>query len=178
MEILCVAKDASSLIRPCVDCGTRTGRFCDGIPRDYGAFIDCFAADRCPSEQWETNQRTPLCSTCDEAFDLCHFCRENRSELRPCLDCGLVTARMCPGIPNDEFPPNEFVFFGCVAADRSPNELWLPNDLTPLCRACRVELNMCHFCRGEHWCTPPAHRGERCQRISIQLEGEELDEYE
>jgi len=50
---------------PCVDCGTCTGRFCD-----Y-----CFAADRLPAQRWDFGQPTPLCSTCDEAWDMCKYCR-------------------------------------------------------------------------------------------------------
>ena len=56
---------AMGLIRPCVDCGLMTGRFCD-----Y-----CNAADRLPDEEWAPNQATPLCSQCDNNHDKCHFCR-------------------------------------------------------------------------------------------------------
>ena len=53
------------LLRPCVDCGLITGRFCD----------HCRAADRLPGEAWADGQRTPLCSHCDNKHDACHFCR-------------------------------------------------------------------------------------------------------
>ena len=59
----------NDFFRPCVDCGKRTGRFCDGIRGD------CFAASRVPSEMWNPGQRTPLCSLCDNLYDACHFCR-------------------------------------------------------------------------------------------------------
>ena len=64
MQILAVG-DPSMLCRPCVDCGVKTGRFCD-----Y-----CYAADRVPSEEWADGQMTPLCSRCDNFHDMCHFCR-------------------------------------------------------------------------------------------------------
>ena len=57
--------DSATLIRPCVDCGLWTGRFCDC----------CLASDRMPEEQWAEGQLTPLCSTCDNKHDMCHFCR-------------------------------------------------------------------------------------------------------
>jgi hypothetical protein len=53
----------------CVDCGIRTGNFCDGE--------DCTAAKRIPSEKWRSKVwRTALCSTCDDNNGgLCHYCR-------------------------------------------------------------------------------------------------------
>ena len=54
------------LVRPCVDCGLITGRFCDF----------CLAEERCPTEVWCENQMTPLCSKCEEKHDKCHFCRK------------------------------------------------------------------------------------------------------
>ena len=70
-EILCGSDEPAMLVRPCVDCGLITGRFCDG-PRlsPTGRYIDCFAADRCPTERWAQGQRTPLCSRCDWAHGL------------------------------------------------------------------------------------------------------------
>ena len=67
MDILCFG-DATTLIRPCVDCGLRTGGYCD----------DCFAAERMPNEHWADGQHTPLCSRCDNEHDRCHFCRGMR----------------------------------------------------------------------------------------------------
>ena len=64
MEVLAWG-DEKMLIRPCVDCGLMTGRYCDW----------CHAADRCPNEQWAKGQMTPLCSYCDNKLDACHFCR-------------------------------------------------------------------------------------------------------
>ena len=65
MEIL-AGGDAEVLCRPCVDCGVRTGSFCDF----------CEAADRIPSEEWAEGQMTPLCTICDRIHDECHFCRD------------------------------------------------------------------------------------------------------
>ena len=64
MEVLAFG-DEQMLIRPCVDCGLYTGRYCDF----------CRAEDRLPNEVWATNQCTPLCSSCDNTHDCCHFCR-------------------------------------------------------------------------------------------------------
>ena len=64
MEVLAWG-DEKMLVRPCVDCGLMTGRYCDW----------CRAADRCPNEQWADGQMTPLCSYCDNMHDACHFCR-------------------------------------------------------------------------------------------------------
>ena len=55
--------------RPCVDCGVSTGNFCDGF------FDDCFAALRLPDETWGENQRTPLCTQCEQKLTRCKFCR-------------------------------------------------------------------------------------------------------
>ena len=52
------------LVRPCVDCGQWTGRYCD-----Y-----CLAKDRLPNETWCGNQHTPLCSQCENEREACHFC--------------------------------------------------------------------------------------------------------
>ena len=49
MEILASGTE-EQLIRPCVDCGMWTGRFCD-----Y-----CLAADKLPDEEWVEGQMTPL----------------------------------------------------------------------------------------------------------------------
>ena len=69
LQALAVGTQAE-LCRPCVDCGLFTGCYCDG--NDWG---ECFAADRVPQEHWANNQRTPLCTTCDRRFGMCHFCR-------------------------------------------------------------------------------------------------------
>ena len=69
MQVLAYAETAEEeeLLRnsSCVDCGRRTGSFCDF----------CKAADRLPNQRWVANQQTPLCSVCDQAHDACHFCR-------------------------------------------------------------------------------------------------------
>ena len=64
MEVL-ASGDIDMLCRPCVDCGQKTGRFCG----------HCLAVDRVPAEQWAPGQHTPLCSTCDNLRDMCHYCR-------------------------------------------------------------------------------------------------------
>ena len=64
MEVLAFGSE-SLLCRPCVDCGVKTGRFCDF----------CYAADNVPSERWAEGQRTPFCSKCDNEHEECHFCR-------------------------------------------------------------------------------------------------------
>jgi hypothetical protein len=51
--------------RPCVDCGRRTGCFCD----------HCYAAVRDPYALWLPDQPTPLCTDCDREHAACHFCR-------------------------------------------------------------------------------------------------------
>ena len=53
------------LTRPCVDCGLTTGSFCDF----------CFAKDRMPEDVWAEGQRTPFCTRCDGAHEMCHYCR-------------------------------------------------------------------------------------------------------
>ena len=69
MQVLAFAETAEEeeLLRnsSCVDCGRRTGSFCDF----------CKAADRLPNQRWAANQHTPLCTVCDRAHDACHFCR-------------------------------------------------------------------------------------------------------
>jgi len=64
MEVLAFG-DMETLCRPCVDCGRRTGRFCD----------HCLAKWRIPTEQWHSGQHTPFCSYCEELHDRCRFCR-------------------------------------------------------------------------------------------------------
>ena len=53
------------LDRPCVDCGKKTGSFCD-----Y-----CRAADRVPDELWADSRRMPLCTRCERRELACHYCR-------------------------------------------------------------------------------------------------------
>ena len=61
---------------------------------------------------------------------------------RPCVDCGLATGSFCDY---------------CRAADRLPDELWVHNQMTPLCSHCDNKYGACHFCRGQLWCVPPSH---------------------
>ena len=53
--------DENMLARPCVDCGLKTGCFCD----------HCQACDRCPKEEWADGQMTPLCTNCDTTQITC-----------------------------------------------------------------------------------------------------------
>ena len=67
MEVIAVAEEGQEhlLLRPCVDCGLRTGCFCDW----------CLAIDRFPDEEWVPGQHTPLCTVCDQRHNRCHLCR-------------------------------------------------------------------------------------------------------
>ena len=96
---------------------------------------------------------------CPEAIDPWPFWHEpigraqknppTQDELcRACVDCGLYTGCYCDG--ND--------WGECFAADRMPREHWANNQRTPLCTACDRRFSMCHFCRGQLWAVPPAHR--------------------
>ena len=69
-------------------------------------------------------------------------------ELRPCVDCGLMTRSfcttfMCPWL--------------CFAENWIPSEHWAPWQQTPFCTHCERKFEGCHFCRGEAWCTPFTH---------------------
>ena len=57
-----------SFLRPCVDCGMLTMRFCETR--------GCIAVRWCPSEEWNLSQLTPHCQTCEAKFEKCHFCRK------------------------------------------------------------------------------------------------------
>ena len=66
------------LFRPCVDCGRKTGNYCEtpiqvGHAEAQGG--KCFAKDRVPSEHWAIGQKTPLCTFCENIHGSCHFCR-------------------------------------------------------------------------------------------------------
>ncbi len=63
---------ADELCRPCVECGLKTGNYCDGTAENLGM---CLAAMRVPSESWASGQRTPLCTRCEDRVELCRFCR-------------------------------------------------------------------------------------------------------
>ena len=54
------------LYRPCVDCGRRTGNFCEN---------DCLARRWLPDQEWAKGQITPQCTDCELKFTYCHFCR-------------------------------------------------------------------------------------------------------
>ena len=69
LQVLAVG-DEKMLCRPCVDCGTRTGRFCDGHGKG-----ECYAANRLPDQEWADGQLTPLCRKCEDKWRMCHWCR-------------------------------------------------------------------------------------------------------
>ena len=58
--------DVEMLFRPCVDCGLYTGSYCD-----Y-----CMAEHRDPTGVYAEGQMTPLCSSCDNKYGECRYCRE------------------------------------------------------------------------------------------------------
>ena len=68
---------ADDFLRPCVDCGERTGNFCE-TPTQQGSEHwqggVCLAETWVPSEGWAEKQRTPLCTRCEGARGACHFC--------------------------------------------------------------------------------------------------------
>ena len=66
------------LLRPCSDCGRRTGNFCETrLQKDKQRWQGgvCLAAVTVPSEVWAKDQRTPLCTSCEEKHGACRFCR-------------------------------------------------------------------------------------------------------
>ena len=67
------AGDPETLCRPCVDCGLKTGYFCDGAELEGG--FACIASDRIPAETWCDGQRTPFCRPCEDKMVSCNFCR-------------------------------------------------------------------------------------------------------
>ena len=70
--------DATTLYRPCADCGRRTGNFCETMIQQGAALWQggvCMACDRMPDEQWAAGQRTPLCRKCEDHAGACHYCR-------------------------------------------------------------------------------------------------------
>jgi len=54
LEVPCTSSDNSTLFRPCVNCGKRTGNFCDGAFRRR----PCLAAYYIPSEKLAQGQST------------------------------------------------------------------------------------------------------------------------
>ena len=68
---------AGDFARPCVDCGERTGNFCETPAQQGYEFWQggvCLAETWVPSEDWAENQRTPLCTRCEGARGACHYC--------------------------------------------------------------------------------------------------------
>ena len=80
-EALCVG-DADQLLQPCVDCGRVTGNFCETTLQQGHALWQggsCFVADHVRGSDWAPNQRTPLCTECEERHGACRFCRKVHS---------------------------------------------------------------------------------------------------
>ena len=72
------ASDKDTLCRPCVDCGRRTGNFCETLRQAGHAYWQggiCLAETWIPTERWAEGQRTPLCTPCEEKLGACRFCR-------------------------------------------------------------------------------------------------------
>ena len=70
--------DYNILCGPCVDCGLKTGNYCETLLQTGEALWQggtCLARLRVPSEYWEEFQRTPLCTKCENKYGACHFCR-------------------------------------------------------------------------------------------------------
>lgn len=68
----------------------------------------------------------------------------------PCVDCGLNTGSWCDG------RVRVGIFdISCRAAHRVPTNKWMPNQGTPHCNECTWTYEICHFCRGASWATPP-----------------------
>ena len=61
MQVQCFGSK-NTLYRPCVDCGRRTGNFCE---------LECQAKDRMPLEFWNDGQCTPHCTECERRYDYC-----------------------------------------------------------------------------------------------------------
>ena len=70
LEVLCPADDPNTFFRACVNCGKRTGNYCDGASWRNA----CLAAYCIPSEESAQGQSTLLCNACETRFSLCRFC--------------------------------------------------------------------------------------------------------
>ena len=73
LTVLAMSDGSIDLNRGCVDCGLRTGNFCDGQELQGGR--PCLAAERMPNDVWCAGQRTPFCTNCESRYGLCRFCR-------------------------------------------------------------------------------------------------------
>eukprot|EP01050_Picozoa_sp_SAG11_P010402 SAG11_NODE_1038_length_6076_cov_4.857454_9_plen_109_part_00 len=68
------------LFRPCEWCGLRTGNFCETLTAPRATAANgwqggvCLAAARVPDDQWQPNQRTPICTACEAIHTGCPFC--------------------------------------------------------------------------------------------------------
>ncbi len=75
MNVIAVTSGA----RPCVDCGLMTGNWCETFFWGkvwHSAGGVCLAEHWIPSEDWGDGQRTPFCTSCEDKFTACHFCRQ------------------------------------------------------------------------------------------------------
>ena len=101
------------LIRPCVDCGLMTGRFCD-----Y-----CRARERLPKEEWAPGQMTPLCSDCDNRERRCHFCRKQKWACPPPHE---RERRAAPGSSSN--PSSSVLLEGTLTRLQNASSVPLPED--------------------------------------------------
>lgn len=63
-----------------------------------------------------------------------------------CVDCGRLTGGWCSE--------------RCYAELRTPGEEKYRNQRTPYCTVCdKASPDKCHYCREQHWCTPPQWPG-------------------
>ena len=76
---------------------------------------------------------------------------------RPCVDCGLCTGNFCETLLQQG--KERWQGGVCYAENRVPTERWAPEQRTPLCTHCERKWGVCHFCRGQMWCVPPAGVG-------------------
>ena len=77
LQVLYAAPPGTPTCHPCVDCGLKTGNFCDG--GESVGHDRCFASKRLakdyPASAGYAGMRTPLCSFCETCFGFCRFCR-------------------------------------------------------------------------------------------------------
>ena len=67
----------------------------------------------------------------------------------PCVDCGLMTGKVCDGGPALEYEDR------CFASERDCGEGNAGRRRTALCSYCETLSLWCRFCRGVSGCTPP-----------------------
>ena len=80
------AGDAKMLYRPCVDCGVKTGSWCETMKQkghDLWQGGVCSAEEHLPDEEWASGQGTPLCQSCERRYGACYFCRRAKWRTPP-----------------------------------------------------------------------------------------------